>query len=206
MGIAAAAMKIHEYQGKELLRAHGVPVPRGIPAFSVREAVEAAQKLGGRSGWSRPRSTPAAAARAAASSSPRSMDEVAATPAQILGMQLVTHQTGPEGQKVRRLLIEEGADIKKEYYVSPRDRPRHAEGGDDGLAKAAWTSRKWRTARPRRSSRCSSTRHRPDRRAGERAGRRHRRARDSGAGDRRLQEALHLLHGPPTPRWPRSTR
>ena len=59
-------MKIHEYQGKEILRQFGVPVPRGIPAFTVQEAVEAAQKLGGPCGWSRPRSTPVAVARAAA--------------------------------------------------------------------------------------------------------------------------------------------
>ena len=74
-------------------------------------------------------------------------------------MQLKTHQTGPEGQKVRRLLIEEGADIKKEYYVAVADRPRDAEGRDDGArAKAAWTSSRWRTTRPRRSSRSSSIR------------------------------------------------
>jgi SOS response regulatory protein OraA/RecX len=125
----ARPMKIHEYQAKELLRAHGVPVPRGYPAFNVREAQEAAQKLGGRSGWSRPRSTPAAAARAAASSSRARWARSRQTAGQILGMQLKTHQTGPEGQKVRRLLHRRRRRHQEGVLRRRAHRPRHAEGG-----------------------------------------------------------------------------
>ena len=152
-------MKIHEYQGKEILRQFGMPVPRGYPAFTVHEAVEAAQKLGGPVWVVKAQIHAGGRGKGGGVKLARSMDEVKQLAGQILGMQLKTHQTGPEGQKVRRLLIEEGADIKKEYYVCRGDRPRDPEGGDDGqLAKAAWTSRKWPTRRPRRSSRSSSTR------------------------------------------------
>ena len=98
-------------------------------------ASEAAQKLAARSGSSRPRSTPAAAARAAASRWPSRPTKSPKLAGQILGMQLKTKQTGPEGQKVRRLLIEEGADIKKEYYVAVAHRPGDAEGRADGLER-----------------------------------------------------------------------
>jgi succinyl-CoA synthetase beta subunit len=114
-------MKIHEYQGKELLRKYGVPVPQGIPAFTVDEAEAAAKKLiadtggevvvvkaqihaGGRGkGGGVKVVKGAAAAREAAQ--------------KILGMQLVTHQTGPAGQKVQRLFVEQGADIAREMYL-----------------------------------------------------------------------------------------
>jgi succinyl-CoA synthetase beta subunit len=111
-------MKIHEYQAKELLRAHGVPVPRGYPAFSVREADEAAQKLGGAVWVVKAQIHAGGRGKGGGVKLARSMAEVSTLSSQILGMQLKTHQTGPEGQKVRRLLIEEGADIKKEYYVA----------------------------------------------------------------------------------------
>ena len=111
-------MKIHEYQGKELLRQAGVPVPRGIPAFTVQEAVEAAQKLGGSVWVVKAQIHAGGRGKGGGVKLARSIDEVKALSGQILGMQLKTHQTGPEGQKVRRLLIEEGADIKKEYYVA----------------------------------------------------------------------------------------
>ncbi len=107
-------MKIHEYQAKELLRAHGVPVPRGYPAFSVREAVEGAQKLGGGVWVVKAQIHAGGRGKGGGVKLARAMGEVEALAAQILGMQLKTHQTGPEGQKVRRLLVEEGADIKKE--------------------------------------------------------------------------------------------
>ncbi|HNU12638.1 MAG TPA: ADP-forming succinate--CoA ligase subunit beta [Rubrivivax sp.] len=111
-------MKIHEYQAKELLRAHGVPVPRGYPAFSVREAEEAAQKLGGSVWVVKAQIHAGGRGKGGGVKLARSMAEVTQLATQILGMQLVTHQTGPAGQKVRRLLVEEGADIRKEYYAA----------------------------------------------------------------------------------------
>ena len=111
-------MKIHEYQGKDILRQFGVPVPRGIPAFTVQEAVEAAQKLGGPVWVVKAQIHAGGRGKGGGVKLARSIDEVKTLASQILGMQLITHQTGPLGQKVRRLLIEEGADIKKEYYVS----------------------------------------------------------------------------------------
>jgi succinyl-CoA synthetase beta subunit len=111
-------MKIHEYQGKEILRQAGVPVPRGIPAFTVQEAVEAAQKLGGPVWVVKAQIHAGGRGKGGGVKLARSIDDVKKLAGEILGMQLITHQTGPEGQKVRRLLIEEGADIKKEYYVS----------------------------------------------------------------------------------------
>ena len=111
-------MKIHEYQAKELLRTAGVPVPRGYPAFNVREAHEAAQKLGGNLWVVKAQIHAGGRGKGGGVKLARSLDEVDKLAKQILGMQLVTHQTGSAGQKVRRLLIEEGADIKKEYYVA----------------------------------------------------------------------------------------
>jgi len=111
-------MKIHEYQGKEILRNFGVPVPRGIPAFTVQEAVEAAQKLGGPVWVVKAQIHAGGRGKGGGVKLARSIDEVKKLASEILGMQLITHQTGPMGQKVRRLLIEDGADIKKEYYVS----------------------------------------------------------------------------------------
>ncbi len=111
-------MKIHEYQGKEILRQFEVPVPRGIPAFTVQEAVEAAQKLGGPVWVVKAQIHAGGRGKGGGVKLARSIEEVKQLAGEILGMQLVTHQTGPEGQKVRRLLIEDGADIKKEYYVS----------------------------------------------------------------------------------------
>ena len=111
-------MKIHEYQGKEILRNFGIPVPRGIPAFTVQEAVEAAQKLGGPVWVVKAQIHAGGRGKGGGVKLARSIDDVKKIAGEILGMQLITHQTGPEGQKVRRLLIEDGADIKKEYYVS----------------------------------------------------------------------------------------
>ena len=111
-------MKIHEYQAKQLLREHGVPVPRGKPAFSVDEAVAAAQELGGPVWVVKAQIHAGGRGKGGGVKLARSLDEVRQLASQILGMQLVTHQTGPAGQKVRRLLIEDGADIRKEYYVA----------------------------------------------------------------------------------------
>ena len=111
-------MKIHEYEGKEILRQFGVPVPRGVPAFTVQEAVEAAQKLAGPVWVVKAQIHAGGRGKGGGVKVTKSVDGVKDLAGQILGMQLVTHQTGPEGQKVRRLYIEEGADIQKEYYVS----------------------------------------------------------------------------------------
>lgn len=110
-------MNIHEYQGKEVLKQYGVAVPEGKVAFTVDEAVEAAKSLG----------TPVVVVKAQIHAGGRgkaggvkvakNLDEVRTYAEQILGKVLVTHQTGPEGKEVKRLLIEQGCDIKKEYYI-----------------------------------------------------------------------------------------
>ena len=110
-------MKIHEYQAKEILRKYGVATPRGYPCFSVDEAVAAAQKLGGPVWVVKAQIHAGGRGKGGGVKVARSVDQVREFANQILGMQLRTHQTGPEGQKVRRLLIEEGADIKKELYA-----------------------------------------------------------------------------------------
>ncbi|MDP2793518.1 MAG: ADP-forming succinate--CoA ligase subunit beta [Sulfurisoma sp.] len=110
-------MKIHEYQGKEILRKFGVATPRGVPCFSVDEAVKAAENLGGKVWVVKAQIHAGGRGKGGGVRVARSLDEVRTYAGQILGMQLKTHQTGPEGQKVRRLLIEEGADIKAELYV-----------------------------------------------------------------------------------------
>jgi len=111
-------MKIHEYQGKEILRQFGVPVPRGIAAFTVQEAVEAAQKLGGPVWVVKAQIHAGGRGKGGGVKVAKTIEQVRELAGQILGMQLKTHQTGPEGQKVRRLYIEDGADIQKEYYLS----------------------------------------------------------------------------------------
>ncbi len=111
-------MNIHEYQGKEILRKYNVPVPRGIPAFSVDEAIKAAETLGGPVWVVKAQIHAGGRGKGGGVKVAKSMDQVKEYANGILGMTLVTHQTGPEGKLVKRLLIEEGADIKKELYVS----------------------------------------------------------------------------------------
>ncbi|MGV8899868.1 MAG: ADP-forming succinate--CoA ligase subunit beta [Burkholderiaceae bacterium] len=111
-------MKIHEYQGKEILRKFGVTVPRGIPCNSVDEAVKAAETLGGPVWVVKAQIHAGGRGKGGGVKVAKTLEQVREYANQILGMQLITHQTGPEGQKVRRLLIEEGADIQKELYVS----------------------------------------------------------------------------------------
>ncbi|MGA1083410.1 MAG: ADP-forming succinate--CoA ligase subunit beta [Burkholderiaceae bacterium] len=111
-------MKIHEYQGKEILRRYHVAVPRGIPCFSVDEAVSAAEKLGGPVWVVKAQIHAGGRGKGGGVKVAKSLDEVKTYANQIMGMRLVTHQTGSSGQKVRRLLIEEGADIQKELYVA----------------------------------------------------------------------------------------
>src|ERR671925_1278479 len=110
-------MKIHEYQGKEIFRKYGIRTPRGFPAMSIDEAVDAAKKLGGNVWVVKAQIHAGGRGKGGGVKVARSIEDVRKRAREILGMQLVTHQTGPGGQKVRRLLIEEGADIKKELYA-----------------------------------------------------------------------------------------
>lgn len=110
-------MKIHEYQAKEILRRYGVSTPRGIPCFSVDDAVSAAGELGGSIWVVKAQIHAGGRGKGGGVKVAKSVDEVRNWASKILGMQLKTHQTGPQGQKVRRLLIEEGANIARELYV-----------------------------------------------------------------------------------------
>ncbi len=110
-------MKIHEYQGKDILRAFKVPVPKGGVAFSVDEAVGVAESLGGSVWVVKAQIHAGGRGKGGGVKVAKSIDEVRTFASQILGMTLVTHQTGPEGRVVKRLLIEEGANIAREMYV-----------------------------------------------------------------------------------------
>ncbi len=111
-------MKIHEYQAKEILKKYGVRTLRNVPCFSVDEAVAAGKTLGGKVWVVKAQIHAGGRGKGGGVKLAKSPEELKSLASSILGMQLVTHQTGPEGQKVRRLLIEEGAAIKKEYYVA----------------------------------------------------------------------------------------
>lgn len=111
-------MNIHEYQGKILLKKYGVVVPLGFPAMSVEEAVEAAKKLGGPVWVVKAQIHAGGRGKGGGVKVVKSVEDVQAEASRILGMQLITHQTGPEGQKVRRLYIEQGCDIDRELYCS----------------------------------------------------------------------------------------
>ncbi|TFZ12669.1 ADP-forming succinate--CoA ligase subunit beta [Bacillus cereus] len=110
-------MNIHEYQGKAVLRNYGVSVPNGKVAFTVEEAVEAAKELGTDVCVVKAQIHAGGRGKAGGVKVAKNLDEVRTYAESILGTTLVTHQTGPEGKEVKRLLIEEGCDIKKEYYV-----------------------------------------------------------------------------------------
>ncbi|MCC7535280.1 MAG: ADP-forming succinate--CoA ligase subunit beta [Deltaproteobacteria bacterium] len=136
-------MKIHEYQGKELFAKYGVPIPKGIPAFSVEEARHAAEKLIAETGSEvvvvKAQIHAGGRGKGGGVKVVKGASEAQKAAEKLLGMQLVTHQTGPEGQKVRRLFVEQGLAIAKEHYlglVVDRDRRRVAimastEGGVD---------------------------------------------------------------------------
>ncbi len=138
-------MKIHEYQAKELLRQYGVPTPRGVACFNVGEAESAARELGGALWVVKAQIHAGGRGKGGGVKVARSLPEVGEHAAKILGMQLVTHQTGHEGQMVRRLLVEEGAQIAKEFYIGmviDRSRQRvvliaSSEGGMEIEAVAA---------------------------------------------------------------------
>jgi succinyl-CoA synthetase beta subunit len=110
-------MNIHEYQGKEILRRYGVATPRGVPCFSVAEAEDASRKLGGKAWVVKAQIHAGGRGKGGGVKLARSSEEVREHASRILGMTLVTHQTGPAGRLVKRLLVEEGADIRKELYV-----------------------------------------------------------------------------------------
>jgi succinyl-CoA synthetase beta subunit len=110
-------MNVHEYQGKEILRRYGVATPRGFPCFSVAEADDAARRLGGKVWVVKAQIHAGGRGKGGGVKVAKSLEEVHEYASKILGMTLVTHQTGPEGRLVKRLLVEEGADIRKELYV-----------------------------------------------------------------------------------------
>jgi succinyl-CoA synthetase beta subunit len=148
-------MKIHEYQGKEILRQFGVATPLGVACFSVDEAVSAAEGLGGSVWVVKAQIHAGGRGKGGGVKVAKSLEEVRAAASQILGMHLVTHQTGPEGQVVRRLLVEEGAQIAREFYlgmVVDRDSQRVAllassEGGMEVEEVAKNTPEKIHTLR-----------------------------------------------------------
>src|ERR1043165_3939304 len=111
-------MNIHEYQGKQIFRKYGVATPRGEPAMSADEAVAVAQRLGGSVWVVKAQIHAGGRGKGGGVKVAKSIDEVRSFAQKMLGMTLVTHQTGPQGRVVKRLLIEEGAQIAKEDYVA----------------------------------------------------------------------------------------
>ncbi|MPZ55868.1 MAG: ADP-forming succinate--CoA ligase subunit beta [Rhizobiales bacterium] len=111
-------MNIHEYQAKDVLRDFGLPVPRGLPAFSVDEAVKAAQELGGPVWVVKAQIHAGGRGKAGGVTVVKSIEDVRKEAQRILGSTLVTHQTGPHGKEVHRLYIEDGSAIEREFYLS----------------------------------------------------------------------------------------
>src|SRR5271165_6718143 len=111
-------MNIHEYQAKAVLHDYGVPVPRGIPAFSVAEAEKAANDLGGPVWVVKAQIHAGGRGKAGGVKVVKSIDDVKKEATRLLGSTLVTHQTGPHGKQVNRLYIEDGSAIDKEFYLS----------------------------------------------------------------------------------------
>ncbi|MDH3252578.1 MAG: ADP-forming succinate--CoA ligase subunit beta [Ignavibacteria bacterium] len=110
-------MKVHEYQGKDILKQYGVPVPQGRVAFSIEQAVEVARELGSSVWVVKAQIHAGGRGKGGGVKLARSLDEVRENASRILGMTLVTHQTGPQGKEVKRLLIEQGVNIQRELYV-----------------------------------------------------------------------------------------
>ena len=143
-------MNIHEYQAKEVLKAAGAPVPEGGVAFDVDEAVKAAEKLGGPVWVVKAQIHAGGRGKGGGVKVVKSIDEVREEASRILGMTLVTHQTGPQGKEVGRVYIEDGSDIDRELYLSAlvdRETSRIAfiastEGGMDIEEVAAKTPEK----------------------------------------------------------------
>ncbi len=141
-------MKIHEYQAKALFSEYGIPVPKGQAAFSLDEALAAASTLGAPPYVVKAQIHAGGRGKGGGVKVARSLEEVRGRAEEILGMTLVTHQTGPEGQKVLKLLIEEGLEIERELYwgscwIGPGPvRPSWS------ARRVAWTSKRW-PRRPR---------------------------------------------------------
>src|SRR5471030_908867 len=110
-------MKIHEYQAKEVLRKYGVPTPRGVPCFSVEEAVKAAQSIPGKVLVVKAQIHAGGRGKGGGVKLAKSPEQAGELAQAMLGMQLVTHQTGPAGQNVRKVYVEEGCDIARELYL-----------------------------------------------------------------------------------------
>lgn len=110
-------MKIHEYQAKKIFAQGGIPVPKGNPAFSVEEATQVAREIGRPPYVLKAQIHAGGRGKGGGVKTARSLDEVEELAKALLGMTLVTHQTGPEGKKVRKLLVEEGLEIEKEFYL-----------------------------------------------------------------------------------------
>ena len=111
-------MKIHEYQAKQILAKYGVTIPRGKVAFTLDEVVSASEELGTEICVVKAQIHAGGRGKGGGVKVSKGLEAVRTNAEQILGMQLVTHQTGPKGQQVKRVLVEEGMDIKKELYVS----------------------------------------------------------------------------------------
>jgi len=111
-------MKVHEYQGKEIFRKHGIITPEGIPAFSVDESLAAYDKLGSETVVVKAQIHAGGRGKGGGVKLAHSRDEVESLAKEMLGMTLITHQTGPKGKEVQRLLIESGADIRSEFYAA----------------------------------------------------------------------------------------
>src|SRR5215218_3260457 len=111
-------MNIHEYQAKAVLKEFGVPVPKGIPAFTAGEAVQAAEQLGGPVWVVKAQIHAGGRGKAGGVKVVKSIDDVKKEATRLLGSTLVTHQTGPHGKQVNRLYVEEGSLIDKEFYLS----------------------------------------------------------------------------------------
>ncbi|MCE7915293.1 MAG: ADP-forming succinate--CoA ligase subunit beta [Nitrosomonas sp. PRO4] len=143
-------MKIHEYQAKEILQKYGVITPKGIACFNVDEAVGAAKQLGGDAWVVKAQIYAGGRGKGGGVKLARTLDELRQRASEILNMRLITHQTGPEGQFVHRIFIEQGVQIEKEYYVGmvvDRGRQRvclmaSSEGGMDIEKVAAETPEK----------------------------------------------------------------
>ena len=111
-------MKVHEYQGKEIFQKYGIPTPKGIPAFNVEEALKAYDKLESNIVVVKAQIHAGGRGKGGGVKLAHNRDDVKSLASDILGMKLVTHQTGPNGKEVQRLLIESGADISREFYAA----------------------------------------------------------------------------------------